>query len=414
MKGWKRNLYVLCAAEFLTLIGFSSYLSFIAYYIQDLTGMGDAQALSWTAGFQAIGALAMMIASPIWGNLADRFGRKPMMIRATVSAAAIVALMGFVRSPAQIMVLRVAQGLLCGTVSAAMTIVATGTPEHSLGKSLGTLQMTMFAANAVGPLLGGIAADAFGYRAVFPISSGLMVISTLAIILYVRETKDPAQAKPAAAEDKPSVRVALRQLVRADVLVLVAAMGGTYFANNVLAPVVPLFIKGLAGSTDRLATMAGSVTSVTAVTAAISALAIGAIGDKVGSKRTLLVSVIAVAGLAIPQAYVTSTTQLLIWRALHGVFLGGIQPSANSLLARRTSPERRGSVMGLAFGAQAGGMALGPTVGAAVSAAWGMPSAFLVTAALFAVLAVLIGRLVNGHPAPQTAASALALERERD
>ena len=181
MKGWKRNLYVLCAAEFLTLIGFSSYLSFIAYYIQDLTGMGDAQALSWTAGFQATGALAMMIASPIWGNLADRFRRKPMMIRATVSAAAIVALMGLVRNPTQIMILRVAQGLLCGTVSAAMTIVATGTPEHSLGKSLGTLQMTLFAANAVGPLLGGIAADAFGYRAVFPISSGLMVAITLSM-----------------------------------------------------------------------------------------------------------------------------------------------------------------------------------------------------------------------------------------
>ena len=73
MKHWRRNLYAICAAQLLTLIGFSSYLSFIPYYLQTFTGLGDTEAMNWTAGFQTAGMLAMMIAAPIWGGLADRY-----------------------------------------------------------------------------------------------------------------------------------------------------------------------------------------------------------------------------------------------------------------------------------------------------------------------------------------------------
>lgn len=189
MKHWRRNLYAICAAQLLTLIGFSSYLSFIPYYLQTFTGLGDTEAMNWTAGFQTAGMLAMMIAAPIWGGLADRYGRKIMLIRSTAAALVLVALMGVVTAPGQLLVLRVFQGVLCGTVSAAMTLVATGTPAKNLGQSLGMLQMTQFLANALGPFLGGLAADAFGYRAVFPGAAALMAISTTVIVFLVRETR---------------------------------------------------------------------------------------------------------------------------------------------------------------------------------------------------------------------------------
>jgi DHA1 family multidrug resistance protein-like MFS transporter len=403
MVKWQRNLYAVCAAQLLTLIGFSSYLSFIPYYVQTLSGFTDSEAMNWTAGFQTAGMLAMMIAAPIWGGLADRFGRKIMLIRSTGAAMILVALMGIVTSPTQLLLLRVVQGIFCGTVSAAMTLVATGTPAKSLGRSLGMLQMTQFLANAVGPFLGGLAADALGYRAVFPGAAGLMVISTLTIVFLVSETREePAVVTRARFRLSPAL---LTQMVGANALILIGSLTGTSFASSVLMPVIPMYIKSLAPDVERLATLSGSLTSVTAVAAAIAAVGIGWVGDRFGQKKTLLASMVGVALLAIPQAFVSTATQLMIWRGIHGVFMGGILPTANALLAGSTPADRRGSVLGLASGAQAGGNAIGPAVGAAVANAWGMRSSFYATSVVFGLLTLLVGAFVRVAPPPAEAAA---------
>jgi len=142
------------------------------------------------------------------------------------------------------------------------------------------------------------------------------------------------------------------------------------------------------------------LTSITAVSAALAAVGIGWVGDRFGQKRTLVVSMTGVALLAIPQAFVATAGQLMIWRGIHGIFMGGIMPTANALLARSAPADRRGAVLGFSSGAQAGGNALGPTVGAGVADAFGMPASFLATSAVFAVLTTLVGIFVRVTPAP--------------
>jgi len=376
------------------LIGFSSYGSFIAYYLKGMSDYSDAEAMAWAASFQTAGMLSMMIAAPIWGSLADRFGRKIMLIRATAAAAIVVFLMSVATSPAQLVVLRVVQGVFCGTVAAAMTLVATGTPEANLGSALGTLQMTQFVANALGPFLGGLAADAFGYRTVFPVASALMVMATVIVIVVVRETRDTRA--PAVA--RPKVRLGIKSIAQAagaNSLLLILALAGTAFANSVLMPVIPMYVKSLAPESAQLATLAGSLSSITAVTAAVAAIGMGWAGDRFGQKITLTISMAGVGLLAIPQAFVHTAGQLMLWRAIHGFFMGGIMPTANALLARSTPPDRRGAVLGFSSGAQSGGNALGPTVGAAVANSFGMPASFLTTSALFALLTTLVAVFVR-------------------
>ena len=420
MKGWRVNLYAVCGAQLLTLIGFSSYLSFIPYYLQTLTGCSDTEAMNWAAGFQTAGMLAMMVAAPIWGGLADRFGRKMMLIRSTGAAMILVVLMSLVTSPAHLVALRILQGMFCGTVSAAMTLVATGTPERSLGRSLGMLQMTQFLAHAVGPFLGGLAADAFGYRAVFPAAAGLMALSTAAIVFLVRETRDPKA--PVRALPRARLNLSPRgiaQLVGVNSLLLIGSLAGASFANSVLAPVIPMYVKHLAPDSPRLATLAGSLTSIAAVAAAIAAVGIGWVADRFGQKLTLVLSMIGVALLAIPQAFVTTAGQLMIWRGVHGMFMGGIMPTANALLARSTPPGRRGGVLGFSAGAQAGGNALGPTVGAAVANAFGMSSSFFATSVVFALLTTLVAAFVrvdssaNGEGSPVITSAPLKPARSK-
>ncbi|MHB9034917.1 MAG: MFS transporter, partial [Anaerolineae bacterium] len=242
MPRWKRNLVILCAAQFATMIGFSTYGSFIPYYLQEIGVSSYEQALAWTAAFNSGAAIAMMIASPIWGSLADRYGRKMMLVRATAAGVVLAGLMGLVTSPMQLIVIRIFQGALCGTMGAAMTLVATETPENNLATGLGTLQTTQYIGMAIGPMIGGLLADATSYRSVFPLASGIMALALAGIIFGVRESKNehPVQVK----RQHINLRN-MRGTITSTVILLIIALGSTSFAMSVLSPIIPLYIQDL-------------------------------------------------------------------------------------------------------------------------------------------------------------------------
>ncbi|MHB1294062.1 MAG: MFS transporter [Anaerolineae bacterium] len=401
MPHWKRNLAVLCTAQLLSFMGFSAYLPFIPYYVQELGVVGLASATSWVAAFDSGSAAAMMVAAPIWGSLADRFGRKVMLVRATWAGVIIAFLMGLAVNPGQLIVLRMLQGVLCGTAAAAMTLVATETPDEHLGSSLGMMQTAQFVGQAIGPLLGGLAADALGYRAVFTVSSALLSISGVGVVLLVRETKFQQNRKiHRQATGRLSLRERLAALGTGNTVVLVLSLASTSFALAVLSPTLSLYIKSLTGDTTHLGALAGAVIAASAVTSAISAFVVGRLGDRYGQRRALLTCVAGMALVYIPQAMAQDVTQLMLLRGVQGLFVGGIMPTANALLAQSTASDRRGAVLGASAGAQAGGRAVGPLVGAAVANATGMRSTFWVTAGIFGLLTLMVGTMVkDGVPA---------------
>ncbi len=184
MHRWKLNVLVVCFAQLLTLVGFSTYLPFMPYYIMDLGAGSYQEAAKWQALFETGSAMAMMLASPLWGALADRFGRKVMLMRATFFVALLAFGMSLVQTPMQLVIIRTLQGAFCGTVSAAMVMVATQTPDEHLGVALGLMQTTQYIGHAIGPLVGGTLGDTLGYRSVFPISAGMMAIALLMIALF--------------------------------------------------------------------------------------------------------------------------------------------------------------------------------------------------------------------------------------
>ena len=410
MPHWKRNLAILGGAQLMTLLGFSAYLSFLPYYVQGLGATSQAETMSWVALFSSGSALAMAISAPIWGTLADRYGRKLMLVRATLAGAVLAGLMGIARSPLQLSTLRILQGLFCGTVGASITLIAAETPDKHVATALGLMQTAQCGGQSLGPLIGGVIADSLGYQAVFIVSSSLMVIALIIIVLFAREKHHMtvAQRRPFQFSLR---RGQLRDLFSGSNLVLLVVLGSSSFAVSVLSPILALYIQSLSADTARLGTLAGSVISAAAFTSSLTALMIGPLVRRTGQKRLLLICVVGAALIHIPQALVTSTTQLLILRAIQGAFMGGILPTANALLARLTPAERRGTVFGFASGTQAGARAVGPAVGAAAAHAWGMPSAFLVTASVFGLMAVLVAALVP--PRAPAARPAQAAEEGR-
>jgi len=156
---------------------------------------------------------------------------------------------------------------------------------------------------------------------------------------------------------------------------------------NVVSPVLPLYVKALRPDASHIATLAGATMSVTALTSSLAALAIGRLGDRHGQKPVLIACVLGAVGIYIPQALVSTPWQLLALRAIEGVFVGGMTPASNALLAKSTPASRRGAAFGISASVGSAGRAMGPLAGAAAANGWGMRSAFLATAGVYAIVA---------------------------
>ncbi|MBN2361528.1 MAG: MFS transporter, partial [Deltaproteobacteria bacterium] len=179
------------------MIAFSFVFPFIPLYVQALGVPDPTKAAQWSGWIAASTALTMAVAQPIWGNLADRFGRKPMVIRSMIAGSITLGLMGLATHPWHILVLRLLQGMLTGTVTASTALVATVVPKQRLGFALGLLQVAMFGGSSLGPLVGGIVADSFGFRASFGAACLLALAGGLTVITLVREDFTPPPATAA-------------------------------------------------------------------------------------------------------------------------------------------------------------------------------------------------------------------------
>ena len=136
---WKTNLIVIWISQLLSIAGFFFALPFGPYYIQEL-GVRDPDMIKfWVALFGAGPPLSLALFSPVWGALADRYGRRLMLLRANFGGMIVLCLMGTVQSVEALILLRVAQGAFAGTVVAAQAMVAAYTPERSSGVALGSL-----------------------------------------------------------------------------------------------------------------------------------------------------------------------------------------------------------------------------------------------------------------------------------
>ncbi len=394
-RGWKRNLYVIWAAELVAIAGFSVAFPFLPYYVQELGVTDQGQVQMWSALLFTGQAITMAIFAPIWGSLADRYGRKLMVVRAMFGGAVLLCAMGFVRNVQQLAILRALQGCVTGTVPAATTLVASSVPRQRSGYALGLLQMAIYSGASVGPLLGGLVADAFGYRAAFWVTATLLFAAGLGVFFLVEERFEPSRQK----EDSPSggFRQGLALVLGSQALLF---MFGTRVVMNfglrIMGPMLPLFVQSLMPGQGRVASVTGLITGARAATGALGAVALGRVGDRIGHRRVLVACALGAAVLYAPQFLVVTPTQLLILQAAAGVATGGIMASVSATLAQLAPEGRQGVVYGLDSSANSVARAIAPMAGAAIAASLGIRFIFLCAAGVFALAALgMAGLLVR-------------------
>ncbi len=378
---WKTNLAALFTAQLCAAVGYSFVFPFIPLYVRALGVTDTGAAAQWAGAIGAAAAVTMAIAQPFWGSLADRYGRRVMVLRSLAAASITLALMGLAVRPWHLLALRLLQGAFTGTIAASNALVATTVPTARLGSSLGLMQMALYCGMSAGPLLGGVVADSLGYRAPCFAAGGLLLLSLSLVVAFVRESFTP----PAVDAPLTGALANSRQLLAVPGVAL--ALGIAFlvqFGSAIVTPILALFIDELAQGTNA-ATTAGVIMAGTGIASALAAVLIGRLGDRLGHRRLLPVCLFGAVLTYLPQAFVHSPGTLFALRLALGLFLGGLMPSTNALLTGLVPAHRRGSAFGLSGTALSLANAIGPLSGAAVGAALGLRSVFFATALLYAL-----------------------------
>ncbi|MGZ0052196.1 MFS transporter [Brevibacillus gelatini] len=379
MEIWRRNLYVLCGSLFVVMVAMSMIMPFLPLYIQQDFGIDDPhQVTAWAGIIFGANFLTAGLVSPIWGNLADKHGRKIMILRSGYFMSITVALTGFAGSLWQLLALRLINGLVGGIIPASTALVASSVPKEKIGWAQGLLQSFVTAGTIMGPLFGGVLAERIGFRMIFVITGSLLLLATLVITFTVKENFVPPEKK-----DRSSLKEDFQMIFSSKelpALFFVTVM--IQFALFSIVPVLPIYISQLVSSEgEKVALWAGIVQAAMGIANVFASPQLGRLGDRFGSQKVLLFALLAAALLFIPQGLVWTVWQLVVLRFLLGLSLGGLLPSVNALLRRATPAHMVSRVYGYNNSFVSIGSMLGPMIGGFMAGYVSINGVFFMTSA---------------------------------
>lgn len=372
---WQRNLKILWIGCFLAGMGFSLVMPFMSLYIDTLGDFSQKQLSLWSGVTFSSTFLVTAIVSPYWGRLADRKGRKLMLLRSALGMAIVIGLMGSVTNVYQLIGLRLLQGVFSGFISNATALIATQVPREKSGKTLGTLTTGSVTGTLLGPFFGGGIAELFGYRIPFLLTGVLLLLVFFLCLFFVKEEFQPVEKGT-----ELSGREVLKNLTYPKVIIgmFVTTMMIQVAANSI-SPILSLYIKELLGANQNVAFISGIVASVPGIATLIAAPRLGALGDKIGSERILMAGLIFSICLLIPMAFVTNVWQLAVLRFFLGISDAALIPAVQAILTKNSPHVVAGRIFSYNQSFQAMGNVMGPLIGSMISSSLGFRGVFIIT-----------------------------------
>ena len=369
--------------QFIMTMSFSMLTPIMPLFLPEL-GVNTPSGIDiWSGILSGSTSFVAAFASPLWGRLADRRGRKLMLMRSSFAIAIFTALMGVALNVWQFFAFRALMGAFAGFSASAIALVASQVPERRLGYALGWLSTGQLIGSLVGPVMGGGLADLTGsYRIPFYCTSAMTLMALVLLWYGLHEHFTPPQGP----RRERSTIASLKLLIgAAGLLPLFFVLLMAQFGVRTVQPVVTLFVQDMVGEQPNLATLSGIAFSITGVADLIASPFLGKRSDVIGYRRVLLISLLGATIATLPQAFVSSYWVFVVERFGVGLFIGGILPTANALVGRLVSRADRGTVYGMTASATFLGNSLGPLTGGAVAASIGLRWVFLVTAIMFLV-----------------------------
>jgi DHA1 family multidrug resistance protein-like MFS transporter len=392
---WRRTLISAWIAQTAAIMGFTFVMPFLRLYLRDELGLTDDTSRAiWSGYIFGAPGFIMGFAAPMWGILADRVGRKLMVMRAMFGGAIIVTLMGVATSPTHILILRMCQGALTGTITASAALVSSVSPTDKAGFSMGMMQAAIFAGNAVGPVVGGLASDHLGPRPPFCIAGGLLLVAGVLITAFATEGRSHPRESSGRGQTfgeilrRPGFIGILSLLF---VMRLSRAFPGVIFQE---------YVETLVGEGGDVNTVAGLMLAVMFATASITSMLMGRLADRVGYAPLMVAGTVAGGVICFPQAWVSALWQLFVLRILLGVAAGTIGPAMGKFVHASFPRSSHGRAFGIVQSANSLSWAIGPLAGGFVNAAFiphfGSEAALRLPFAVAGVFQFVVGFLAWG------------------
>lgn len=389
---WEQNLFVLWFGTFMAGVAFSLIMPFMSLYIDTLGDFSKTELNFYSGITYSSTFLITAIVSPLWGRLADRKGRKLMILRASFGMAIVLGLMGLVSNVYQLIALRLLQGVFSGYISNAQALIATETPKRQSGKALGILVTGSVTGTLFGPLIGGAIAGIFGYRVTFFITAIILLIVFLLSYFFVHEHFTPVEKGEMHTSKEIFQTLHHPKLIIGMFVTTLIIQASNYS----ISPILSLYVRELLHNVGNITFISGCVASIPGIATLIAAPRLGILGDKIGTERILKIALIAAIFIFIPMSLVTNVWQLGGLRFLIGITDAAMLPAVQTILTKNTPAEFTGRVFSYNQSFQAMGSVVGPMIGSTVSGVFDYKGVFVSTAILVGINLVWVMYVTKG------------------
>ncbi|OBZ08843.1 MFS transporter [Bacillus sp. FJAT-27264] len=354
---WKRNLIVLWVGVFFCSTAYSISIPFLSIFLSDELGVTNHLEI-WSGISFGITFLASALIAPYWGSLADKYGRKPMLIRSGFSLAALYLINYFVHDPYVFLLVRILQGLLAGFIPAAIAMVATNTPEERTGYALSIMSTAGATGSIIGPLIGGVVSYYSGNRSAFLFSAVMVLVSALIATFFAHEQSIDRSAP------RSHVRDDIREAASNRVFITLLVLGGiSTFSVMILEPLIPIYLLSMGVAKSQASLSSGIVFSAVGIATVLMAPQWGRIGSRKGFGAILFIGLIGGGIGNILQFFVSGYVEFALLRFAYGLFYAGVLPSINAMIVQVTESSFRGRAFGLNQSASQLATMAGPIVG---------------------------------------------------
>lgn len=370
-------------------IGFSMITPFMSLYIDELGDFSKTQLNMWSGLVFSSTFLVMAFISPIWGRIADRKGRKLMLLRASLGMAIVLGLAAFVTNVYQLLALRTLQGVFSGFISNANTLIATTTPREESGRALGTLTTGNVSGALLGPMLGGVIAQLYGYRVPFMLTGIVLFVAFLLTFFFVHENFTPVKKGDQISAKQLFSTLSNKRIIFGMFITTMIIQA----SNNSINPILSLYVRQLLHGNNNVALISGIVAAIPGIATVVAAPRFGALGDRIGTQKILLAGLLLAFLVYLPQAFVSNVYQLMFLRFFVGIADAALIPQVQTMLAKNSPHESTGRIFGYNQSFQAIGNVTGPMLGSTISNSFGYAAVFLSTSIL---------QLINFSIAKQT------------
>ncbi|CAG9621001.1 Staphyloferrin B transporter [Sutcliffiella rhizosphaerae] len=381
-------MFIMWIANFFVAASATMILPFLSLFIETFGNYSDSYVQRWSGFIFGITFLTAFFVSPIWGRIGDKYGYKLILLLTGSGIATSILLMSVVGSVHELFILRLLMGLATGFIPTSMALISSQTPKEIAGKTLGTLQTGTVSGGLLGPLIGGMLADSFGFAYTFFLTAALIYGAVILVAFGIKENKEKILTKK---EKQYTRKEVLQTIMKKPLLLKIMILSTLIQAGNFsIQPLLALYVTDLTSGASNIALLAGFAFSATGFGNLLASRNWGKLGDNIGHEKVIVILMLASSLLFIPQALATSLWQLVLFRFLFGMVVGGLIPCMTAYIRYVAPLAMQGEVLGYNVSFRFLGNVIGPAMGGIIAGFYGISTVFYITSFIFLISGIML------------------------